>query len=60
MTAMDELAHGALRGAIGAMGMTGLRRVTVDLGIVQETPPDAILRRRAKGLLKRLPRSHRR
>lgn len=60
MTATDELAHGALRGAIGAMGMTGLRRVTVDLGIVQESPPDAILRRRAPGLLGRVPRSHRR
>ncbi len=60
MTATDELAHGALRGAIGAMGMTGLRRVTVDLGIVHESPPDAILRRRGGGLLKRVPRSHRR
>ncbi len=60
MTALDEIAHGALRGAIGAMAMSGLRTVTVDLGLVQETPPDAILRRRATGLLKRVPRSHRR
>jgi hypothetical protein len=56
----QEVAHGALRGAVGAMAMSGLRAVTVDLGIVEETPPDAILRRRARGLLRRVPRGRRR
>ena len=36
-----EVAHGALRGAIAAMAMTGMRAFTVDMGIVQETPPRA-------------------
>jgi hypothetical protein len=55
-----ELAHGALRGAIAAMAMTGMRVLTVDLGIVDETPPRAIFRQRAPGLLKRVPRDKRR
>jgi hypothetical protein len=55
-----ELAHGMVRGAIAAMAMTGMRTVTVDLGIVEETPPRAILRQRARGLLRRIPRTRRR
>jgi hypothetical protein len=54
------VAHAAARGAIGAMAMTGMRVVTVDLGIVQEPPPQAIVRRRARGLLRRVPRDSRR
>jgi hypothetical protein len=42
------------------MAMTGMRIVTVDLGIVGETPPRAILTQRAGGLLKRVPRRRRR
>jgi hypothetical protein len=42
------------------MAMTGMRTLTVDLGIVEETPPRAILRQRAPGLLRRIPCSRRR
>jgi hypothetical protein len=56
----SEVAHGALRGAIAAMAMTGMRVLTVDLGIVQETPPRAIIRQRARGLLRRVPSEKRR
>ena len=55
-----EFAHGALRGAIAAMAMTGMRAFTVGAGIVEEPPPRAILRQRAKGILRRVPRNRRR
>jgi len=55
-----ELAHGAMRGAVGAMAMTGMRAFTEDVGIVNETPPKAILRQRARGVLRRVPRGRRR
>jgi hypothetical protein len=55
-----ELAHATLRGAIAAMAMTGMRVVTVNLGIVEEAPPQQVMGRRARGLLKAVPRKHRR
>jgi hypothetical protein len=55
-----EIAHAAVRGAIAAMAMTGMRAFTVDLGIVQQTPPQAMVRQRARGLIRRVPRKRRR
>lgn len=55
-----EIAHGALRGVIAAMAMTGMRSVTVGLGLVRETPPTAIVRQRARRLSHKLPRKRRR
>ena len=55
-----EIAHGSLRGAIAAAAMTGMRVLTVELGLVGETPPRAIARQRARGLMKRVPRRRRR
>lgn len=54
------IAHGGLRGAIAAMAMTGMRTLTVDLGLVEETPPRAILRQRARGLYRLAPRGRQR
>jgi hypothetical protein len=54
-----EIGHAAVRGAIAAMAMTGMRKVTKDLGIVGQTPPQAILRQRAANLLRRVPRGRR-
>ena len=51
-----EVAHAAARGAIAAMAMTGMRVLTVNLGIVDETPPQAILGKRGPRFIKRLPR----
>ena len=56
----SEVAHGSLRGAIAAAAMTGMRAITVDLGLVEQTPPQAIARQRAHGLLRRIPRKRRR
>jgi hypothetical protein len=55
----DTLEAGA-RGAVGAMAMTGMRVLTVELGIVDQTPPQAMVRQRASGLLRRVPRRRRR
>jgi hypothetical protein len=55
-----ELAHATARGAIAAMAMTGMRAFTVDLGIVEDPPPNAIFKQRARGLIRRVPRRRRR
>ena len=52
-----------LRGAVGAMAMTGMRVLTTELGLVEQTPPQAVSRQRARGaraLLRRAPRKQRR
>jgi len=56
----SEIAHGALRGTIGAMAMTGLRSFTVSLGLLEEPPPRAILRQKSKGLFRVMPKRFRR
>jgi hypothetical protein len=55
-----EVAHAAVRGAVAAMAMTGMRAFTVDLGLVEETPPNAILKKKARGLIRQVPRARRR
>ncbi len=40
--------------------MTGLRALTVGLGLVKQPPPQAIIRQRARGLLRIVPRRRRR
>jgi len=54
---------GAARGVLGAMAMTGMRVMTTELGLVEQTPPQALGRQRARGvrtLLRRAPRKQRR
>jgi hypothetical protein len=66
MTAMNggappgEVAHAGLRGAIAAMAMTGMRAFTVDMGLVEQTPPEAVVKKRARGLIRQVPRKRRR
>jgi hypothetical protein len=60
VTDPGEVAHATLRGAIAAMAMTGMRAFTVDLGIVEQTPPQAIFKQRARALIRRVPRGRRR
>ena len=54
-----EIAHSVLRGVIGAQAMSGMRTLTVYLGLADETPPKAILRQRARGVLRKVPRKRR-
>jgi hypothetical protein len=51
----ERIAHAALRGTIAAMAMSGMRVFTVNLGLVEEAPPRAIIRQRARRLLKLVP-----
>lgn len=60
---VGEVVRGAARGAVGAMAMTGVRVMTTELGLLEQTPPQAISRQRARGLrtlLRRAPRRRRR
>ena len=56
-----EVTHAAMRGAVGAMAMTGMRTFTADLGLLRETPPQSIAKqRRPTGVLSYVPKSRRR
>lgn len=52
----QPIVAGMARGVAAAMAMSALRQVTTGLGLVDQTPPDAILKQRAFGLLVRTPR----
>ena len=52
----QRLVAGVVRGTVAAMTMTALRQVTTGLGLVEQTPPDAILKQRAFGVVVRAPR----
>ncbi len=54
-----QLGHAGMRGAIAAMAMTGMRAFTQNLGIVEQTPPQAIFKQSAPGLLRKVPRGRR-
>lgn len=55
----QELLHAGVRGGIAAMAMTGMRAFTQDVGLVQQSPPEAVFRQRARGLLRSVPRNRR-
>jgi hypothetical protein len=60
---VGDVLSGATRGTLGAMAMTGMRVMTTELGLVEQTPPQALARQRARGiraLLRRAPREQRR
>ena len=47
-----DLVNGALRGVIAAMAMTGMRAFTVNAGLVEQAPPQAIIRQKIPGMLR--------
>jgi hypothetical protein len=57
---VGEVLEGAAHGAVGAMAMTGMRVLSTELGLVEQTPPQAVGRQRARALLRRAPRRQRR
>jgi len=60
---LGDVFSGAACGAVGAMAMTGMRVITTELGVVEQTPPQAVSRQRARGmraLVRRAPRKQRR
>lgn len=52
----ERLATGMVRGVMAAMTMTGLRQITTGLGLIDQTPPDAVLKQRGFGVLVQSPR----
>lgn len=46
---------GAVRGTVAAMAMTGMRRLTTGFGLVQQTPPEALVEEARPGVLARIP-----
>jgi hypothetical protein len=53
---MNDVVRAAGRGMVGAMAMTGLRKLSSGLGLVGETPPEAILRQRVGLVMAALPK----
>src|SRR5699024_7170997 len=51
--------QGAVRGAVGAMAMTGMRQLEVGMGAIERTPPEALLREGVPAILRSVPK-HRR
>ena len=49
------IAHAAARGLVGAMAMSGMRKITGGLGLLDESPPEAIAEKHADHLLARMP-----
>lgn len=52
-------ARAGARGLVAAMAMTGLRRLTENLGLLEESPPKAIAEQHAPGPINRLVEEHR-
>lgn len=57
LTGMAEntVVRSGARGAIAAMAMTGLRRISTTSGLLGHTPPEAVLADRLPRLLERIP-----
>lgn len=52
---LDVMIQAGVWGAVAAMAMSGMRTLTTELGLVGETPPEALAREGAGGLFSRLP-----
>jgi hypothetical protein len=48
-----------VRGAVGALAMTAVRRITTRLGLVERTPPERLAHEGFPGLLAQVPPQHR-
>lgn len=55
MSSAQRVVNSAVRGAVAAMAMSGMRSLTRSLGLVDETPPEAVLQQKAPGLMAKLP-----
>lgn len=56
MTRTADVVQAAGRGAVGAMAMTGMRTLTANLGLVGNTPPEAVFRQRLRLMLALIPK----
>ena len=55
----SELSSTAVRGALAAMAMTGMRRMTKELGLLRREPPEAVVEEGLPGLAARIPSERR-
>lgn len=53
------VARAGARGVVAAMAMSGMRDVTTGLGLVKQTPPDAVVAQGTGGLIARVPEGRR-
>src|SRR5437763_11147841 len=49
------LARVAVQGAVASMAMTGIRTLADSLGLIEETPPEAVMRHGTSGLAQKIP-----
>jgi hypothetical protein len=56
---VNDIIHATFRGIVGAMAMTGMRVFAQHAGIIREDPPSRLTRKRARGLITRVPRKRR-
>ena len=54
-----DISRSAAKGAVGAMAMTGMRTFAGSLGVVQQTPPEAVAKEAAAPLLAAVRPEHR-
>ncbi len=58
-TASGTVLHATTRGVVAAMCMSGMRSLTVRLGLLKLTPPEMVVAEHAGGLLERIPEPRR-
>jgi Family of unknown function (DUF6789) len=56
---VKRLVHGAWRGAVGAMAMTGMREFARGLGLIDDEPPRALVKRFRSPLRRQVSRENR-
>ncbi len=52
----QRVINSGLRGAVAAMAMSGTRALTSSLGLIEQTPPEAVLHQSAPAMMAKVPR----
>jgi len=55
----QRVINSGVRGVVAAMAMSGTRALTHSLGLVDQTPPEAVLHQQAPALMAKFPREKR-
>jgi len=55
----QRVINSGVRGVVAAMAMSGTRALTHSLGLVGQTPPEAVLHQQAPALMAKFPRAKR-
>ena len=57
MAETRRLARAAARGAVASMAMTGIRSMADSLGLIEESPPEAVMRHGVSEITEKVPPS---